>query len=184
MLNIIKLYWLLKTSLCFRLFGPYGVSHCVERMPHFLIIYFLIKYGAKVGTGCNIERGIVLHRPNPIIPFKNLTIGDRVYIGHETILDLTSKITIDSNSALGARCQIWTHTGDWTLDRKDEKEFIEPVTIGKSVILYSGVIVSPGVNIGNFARVAAGSVVNKDIKESEFWGGIPAKFIKIRTFNI
>jgi len=181
-LKIIYIHWCIKTTFYFALFGSHGVSNCIEIMPYPFIIKFLRKYGASIGESCNIERGLILHRPDPSKPFKNLKLGNNIYIGHKLLIDLTDEVHIKDYSAFGANIQIWTHTGDWTFDRTDENEKIEPVTIGKAVIVYSGVIIGQNVHIGDYARVGAGSVVTKNIPEKTFVAGIPAKEINKRKF--
>ena len=64
-----------------------------------------------------------------------------------------------------------------------ESHVFKKVTIGDNVILYSNVVVSPGVTIGNNAIVLAGAVVNKDIPENAVYGGVPAKFIRTKTIQ-
>lgn len=182
LLKIIKYIYFFKAKCFFWLYGPYGVCDLIKTVPYPFIQPLLIKYGAKIGKNCVIDTSLQLHRPDRHLPFKNLTIGDSVYIGHNTIIDLTTEVEIDSYTALGAFCQIWTHTGDWTYNKDDEKEKINPVNIGKACIIYSGSIISQGVSIGNYVRVGAGSVVLKNINEYEFVAGIPAKLIKIRRF--
>jgi len=181
-INFYYFFWLIKCQYHYWLWGPYGVSHCIEVCPHPFIVKILRKYGASIGNNCNIERGLILHRPDKDLPFKNLTIGENVYIGHNMLIDLTKEVKIGDYTAFGANCQIWTHTGNWTFDRSDEKEKRHSVIIGKSVIIYSGVIISEGTNIGDYARAGAGSVVLKNINELEFHAGIPAELVTKRNF--
>ena len=54
----------------------------------------------------------------------------------------------------------------------------KPIHIGKRVWIGSGVIILPGVTIGDNAVIAAGSVVSKDVEADAIYGGNPAKFIK------
>lgn len=56
--------------------------------------------------------------------------------------------------------------------------FFKKVNIGDNVILYSNVVISPGVTIGDNAVVYAGAIVNRDIPENTVYGGVPAKYIK------
>ena len=174
------LYFILKCEFFFLTQMGAGLSYVIENLPPRFIIPILKKYGASIGKNCQIDTGIIIHRVKTKQDFAKLIIGDKVYIGHRMVLDITEPITIGSYSAFGANCQIWTHTGDWTLDRSNEKDKTNPVTIGKSVIFYSACIISQGTIVGDFARVGAGSVVIKSIPEKEFWVGAPAKFIKKR----
>lgn len=54
--------------------------------------------------------------------------------------------------------------------------------IGNDVWIGQNVIIMSGINIGNGACIAAGSVVTKDVKDFEIVGGNPARLIRIR-FN-
>ena len=51
---------------------------------------------------------------------------------------------------------------------------------GKAVIFYSACVISQGVNVGDYTRVLAGSVVTNDIESKCVAGGIPAKIIRKR----
>jgi acetyltransferase-like isoleucine patch superfamily enzyme len=54
------------------------------------------------------------------------------------------------------------------------------VTIANDVWIGANCIILPGVNIGEGAVVAAGSVVTKNVEPFSIVAGIPAKFIKQR----
>ena len=53
------------------------------------------------------------------------------------------------------------------------------VTIKKNAWLGMNVTVCPGVTIGEYAVVAAGAVVTKDVPDFAVVGGVPAKVIKM-----
>lgn len=55
------------------------------------------------------------------------------------------------------------------------------VKVGDDVWLGAGVTVLPGARIGNGAVIAAGAVVRGDIPPGEIWGGVPARFIRMRN---
>ncbi|SCB08684.1 DapH/DapD/GlmU-related protein [Rhizobium hainanense] len=61
-------------------------------------------------------------------------------------------------------------------DRRKEDRAV----IGNDVWIGHGVIVLPGVKVGNGAVLAAGAVVTKDVQPYTIVGGIPAKFIRER----
>ncbi len=54
------------------------------------------------------------------------------------------------------------------------------VTIGNDVWIGGCTVISRGVNIGDGAVIAAGSVVTKDVPSYAIVGGVPAKLIKYR----
>lgn len=55
---------------------------------------------------------------------------------------------------------------------------VRQITIGNDVYVGFNVTVLGGVNIGNGAVIATGSVVTKDVPPHTIYGGIPAEFIK------
>lgn len=54
------------------------------------------------------------------------------------------------------------------------------VKLGDDVWVGAGVTILPGARIGNGAVIAAGAVVRGDIPPGEIWGGVPARFIRMR----
>ncbi|WP_445776043.1 CatB-related O-acetyltransferase [Shewanella sp.] len=56
----------------------------------------------------------------------------------------------------------------------------ETVTIGNDVWIGLNVIILDGVNIGNGAVIAAGSIVTKDVENYAIVAGVPAKTIRYR----
>ncbi|MDK4701209.1 DapH/DapD/GlmU-related protein [Rhizobium sp. CNPSo 4062] len=61
-------------------------------------------------------------------------------------------------------------------DRRKEDRAV----IGNDVWIGHGVIVLPGVKVGDGAVLAAGAVITKDVQPYTVVGGIPAKFIRER----
>lgn len=178
---ILKKYWLLKCSIQFWIYGSYGVCNQLKKAPYPFIQPILVKYGAKVGKRCVIDTGLTIHRPSKIKPFINLEIHDDVYLGHDNLFDLSSKITIMNDVAIGARCQFWTHTGDFKevlRNPADYKEKIKPVIIEEGTIIYSNVLISAGIVVGQKSRIGAGSVIIRDTESGYFYGGVPAKKVK------
>jgi acetyltransferase-like isoleucine patch superfamily enzyme len=172
--------WNIKCRYSLWLHGPYGLSKVIEKMPFRFIVKYLRKYGANIGENCRFERGLNIHRPLGKKPFENLTIGNMVYMGHNTLIDLSKKVEIKDKAIIASRCQIWTHASHYTYQNPESPGYIEllgDVTIDEFAILYSNVLITHGTTIGKFARIGANSLVNNSIPEGQFWGGVPAKFI-------
>lgn len=180
LLFVEDLGWAIRCKYNLWLHGPYGLAKVVEKLPFRFIVKYLRRYGAIIGDNCRFERGINLHRPFGQQPFENLQIGDNVYLGHNTLIDLTRRVTIGNDVIIASGCQIWTHASDYTGDGGDKRynERTGEVAVGRATIIYSGVIVSSGVNIGTNARIGANSLVNKDVPDSVFAGGVPAAELK------
>lgn len=65
-----------------------------------------------------------------------------------------------------------------------EREYrSSPVKIGKNVWLGEGVIVMPGVEIGDGCVIGAHSIVNKSIPANCIAVGAPAKVVKVYSFE-
>lgn len=172
--------WNIKCHYNFWLHGPYGLSKVLEKMPFRFLIKYLKKYGAKIGENCRLERGLNIHRPIGEKPFENLKIGNNVYLGHNTLMDLSRKITIKDRVIIASRCQIWTHAsyyGGNTIENHNYSENYGEVIIGEGALIYSNVVLTHGVIVGKFSRIGANSLVNRSIPNEQFWGGVPAKII-------
>ena len=83
------------------------------------------------------------------------------------------------HTLIGPNCQLLTpdHPHDY-LERRKTIETGKPIRIGDDCWLGGGVIVCPGVTIGNRVIVGAGSVVTHDIPDDVVVAGNPAKIIK------
>ena len=178
--NIGFIYFVLKCEYFYLTQMGQGLSYVIENMPPRYIISILRKYGVEIGENCQIDSGLTIHRIKKKQDVKKLNIGNRVYIGHNMIFDLSTNIIIENDCGFGANCQIWTHVGDYTYDYTDYCDKTNPVTVKSGVVVYSGSIISQGITIGEYARVLAGSVVTRDIEAKSVIGGIPAKIIKMR----
>lgn len=170
--------WGLKCIYNLWLHGPYGLAKTIEKMPFKFLVKYLRKYGANIGQNCRFERGLNIHRPFGKKPFENLVIGNNVYLGHNTLIDLSEKVTIGNGVIIASRCQIWTHASYYDTSDSLNPEYHEhkgSVTIGDCSIIYSNVLVVHGVRIGKLARIGANSLVNRNVRDEVFVGGSPTR---------
>lgn len=63
-------------------------------------------------------------------------------------------------------------------DKRQRRQYFEPIVIEKNVWIGSGAIILPGVTIGEGSVVAAGAVVTKNVPRSRLVGEVPARIIK------
>ena len=93
-----------------------------------------------------------------------------------------SNISIGKDCLIAASCYLVdnVHGTDLGSLIREQPMFTAPIVIGNDVWLGTGVVITKGVNIGDGAVVAAGSVVTKDIPPNTIFGGVPAKFIRRR----
>ena len=97
-------------------------------------------------------------------------------------------ISIDEGTILAHEVQIFSR--NHLYDAEDlqsvpyDTRFVEkPVTIGKCVWIGANSLVLPGVDIGDGAVIAAGSVVTKNVPKGAVVGGNPAKILKYRNLE-
>ena len=102
------------------------------------------------------------------------------FINHDSIIECHDSIYIGERAAIGERVIIRDSHGHAVL-REDFKK-IEPIHIGNHVWIGTNCIILPGVNIGDNAIIAAGSVVNRDVPANTMVAGAPARIIR-RNIN-
>ncbi|MDQ0801490.1 sugar O-acetyltransferase [Arthrobacter sp. SLBN-112] len=109
----------------------------------------------------------------------NISIGDGTFINYNlTALDVAS-ISIGKDCQIGPNVQLLTPTHPVAAGpRRDKLEAAKPIVIGDNVWLGAGVIVLPGVTIGEDSVVGAGSVVTHDIPAGVVALGVPAKPVR------
>jgi maltose O-acetyltransferase len=110
---------------------------------------------------------------------KNIAIGAGTFINYDcTFLDC-NRITIGRQVQIAPRVQIYTATHP--LDaaaRRAGLEFALPVVIEDGAWLGGGVIVCPGVTIGENTVVGAGSVVTRDLPGGVLAVGNPCRVLR------
>ena len=88
-------------------------------------------------------------------------------------------VTIGDDVQMGPNVQLLTPTHPVEPGlRRDRWEAAEPIVIGNNVWLGGGVIVCPGVTIGENTVVGAGAVVVKDLPANVIAVGNPARVIR------
>lgn len=109
----------------------------------------------------------------------NIHIGNNTYVNSGlTALDV-GKIIIGDDCLIGPNVQLLTPTHPIEITaRKDKVEGSQPITLGNNVWLGGGVIVCPGVTIGDDTVVGAGAVVTKDLPAGVVAVGNPARVIR------
>ena len=129
---------------------------------------------AEIGEGCYIEPplhanfgGHHVHFGNWVYANYNLTLVDdtHIYVGDDTMIG--PNVTIATAG----------HPIHPELRRKG-LQFNMPVHIGKNCWLGAGVLIMPGVTIGDNSVIGAGSVVTKDIPANVVAVGNPCRVLR------
>ena len=108
---------------------------------------------------------------------KNINIGKNVFINSGCRFQDQGGILIGDGTLIGHNVVITTLNHNFESELRSGMK-PAPVIIGKNVWIGASVTVVPGVNIGDNAIIAAGSVVIKDVEANTVVGGVPAKLIK------
>ncbi len=117
----------------------------------------------------------------PFLELKNVfyrmigvKIGKDVSVSLGAVFDIffPELIEIGNNTIIGYNATILAH--EFLIDELRKGK----IRIGNNVLIGAKSVILPGVSIGDNARVSACSLVNKDVSENSFVGGVPAKEIK------
>lgn len=129
---------------------------------------------AEIGTGCYIEppfhanhAGAHVHFGNNVYANFNLTMVDdtHIYVGDCTMFGPNVTVATAGHPILPEL-------------REKAYQFNMPVHIGRNCWLGAGVIVLPGITIGDNTVVGAGSVVTKDLPANVVAVGNPCRVLR------
>lgn len=127
----------------------------------------------------NAGEGLHVNQPLHVDYGCNIRLGRNVFINFNfTVLD-EALVTIGNHVFIGPNVSIYTACHPLDPDeRRDGREWAEPVTIGNDVWIGGGATILPGVIIGDGAVVGAGSVVTRNVPPRTAVAGNPARIIK------
>lgn len=133
----------------------------------------LNKMFADIGEGCYVEAPFYSNWGGRHVHF-----GKHVYANYSLYLVDDTHIYVGDYTQFGPNVQLITaaHPKDHEL-RKKGYQYNLPVRIGSNCWLGAGVMVLPGVTIGDNVIIGAGSIVTKDIPSNVIAYGIPCRVI-------
>lgn len=128
---------------------------------------------ASVGEGVEI-------RPPFFCDYgSQIRIGARTFANFNLVALDVAPITIGEDVQIGPNVQLLTPTHPIEPEpRRAKIEGAKPIAIGDNVWLGGGVIVCPGVTIGENTVVGAGSVVVRDLPANVVAVGNPARIVR------
>ena len=129
---------------------------------------------AEIGENCYIEPPLHSNWGG-----KHVHFGKNVYANFGLTLVDDTHIYVGDGTMFGPNCVIATagHPIDPVL-RERQLQYNIPVHIGKNCWLGAGVLVMPGVTIGDNTVIDAGSVVTKDIPANVIAVGNPCRVLR------
>lgn len=132
----------------------------------------------EIGAGSLIREGAILQSYGG-----KITIGDKSAINPYCILQGNGGITIGNSTLIAANVAIFSANhvfSDPSKQIQTQGETTKGVRIGNDVWVGAGSIILDGVDIGDGAVVAAGTVVNVNVPAYAVVAGVPAKVVKHR----
>ncbi len=108
-----------------------------------------------------------------------IRVGRGVFANYGLVALDVAAIEIGDDTQIGPNVQLLTPTHPLDPElRRAKWEAAEPITIGANVWLGGGVIVLPGVTIGDDTVVGAGAVVSRDLPAGVVAVGNPARVVR------
>lgn len=157
--------------LCLEKLYDYNATRPLEGEKRFELLKEMF---AEIGEDCYIEPPLHANWGGHHVHF-----GKRVYANFNLTLVDDSHIYVGDYTMIGPNVTITT-AGHPILPELREKnyQYNMPVHIGKNCWLGAGVVILPGVTIGDNTVIGAGSIVTKDIPANVVAVGNPCKVLR------
>lgn len=111
----------------------------------------------------------------------NIIVGKNFYANFNCVILDVNRVEIGDNVMFAPNVQVYTagHPIDVKGRVEEGVEFGLPIKIGHNVWIGGGVIICPGITIGDNSVIGAGAVVTKDVPPNVVAAGNPCKVIKL-----
>jgi len=104
-------------------------------------------------------------------------LGHNCWVGQETILNATARLTCGNNVRIGTRSQLWTHVASGEVLEGCTLMGADPLVLEDNVWIVGGAVVSPNVTVANSTVVMVGSVLTRSTEARHCYAGVPARDI-------
>ena len=122
-------------------------------------------YGCRIGDGTRIGAFVEVQ--------ENVVIGERVRVQSHSFI--CSGTVIESDVFIGHNVNFINDRYPTVQGAMDGDWKLEPVTVRRKASIGTGAVILCGVEIGEEARVGAGSVVTNNVPPRTVFIGVPAK---------
>ena len=140
-----------------------------------------IRKGLRVLVKNLPEHELLLRYPGiKITGHENIRIGERVSIASNVTLHASSPIVIGNDTMIGTGAILTTSTHSYKNNPMWKEQIARPIDIGENVWIGANAIILPGLKIGNYSVIGAGSVITRHVPEKAIVAGNPARIIKYR----
>lgn len=129
---------------------------------------------------CSLGENSKFYGPITILNPQHISVGDGVTFNHGvTVVAKNETIIIGDRVRISVGAKIiGTGLNTELISGESRQHVSAPIHIANDVWIGANSVITSGVSIGEGAIIAAGSVVNKDVKAMTVVGGVPAKVIK------
>ena len=123
-----------------------------------------LRKGARIGANCVLGKGVFVDA--------GVVIGDRVKIQNH--VSVYHGVTLEDDVFVGPSA-VFTNDRHprafepWSIEKAD------PTLIRRGASICAGACIRCGVTVGEYAMVAMGAVLTKDVGDYELWLGNPAR---------
>jgi acetyltransferase-like isoleucine patch superfamily enzyme len=121
----------------------------------------------KIGDDCTIHA--------PVWIGNNVLIGNRVKI--QAFAFIPEGVTLEDDVFIGPHVTFLN-------DKLPPSTTWEPTFVRAGASIGGGSTILPGVTIGEYALIGAGSVVTKDVPAKEMWAGNPASLLRKSDYRV
>lgn len=124
--------------------------------------YTVILAGAEIGESCNICSHCFIEN--------DVKVGNNVTL--KFYVELCDGVTLEDSVFVAPHVSFTNDTNP-----RSKKTLVTPIRtlVKKAASIGANVAIAPGVTIGEYAFIAPGAVINKDVPPFTFWAGVPAK---------
>jgi maltose O-acetyltransferase len=148
-------------------FNQTGVDDAAERRGLLLGLLGQLGEGSEIKPPLRCDYGY------------RIRVGARTFVNYGLVALDVASIEIGDDVQIGPNVQLLTPTHPLEPDARRAKwEAAEPIAIEGNVWLGGGVIVLPGVTIGENTVVGAGSIVTRDLPPNVVAAGNPARVVR------
>ncbi len=130
------------------------------------------------GFGCQITGTPMIHPSAKVYAPWRLTLSDRSVLAEKAELYNLGHIKLGPRVVIAQQAYLCGGSHDFT--QTHQPLTTADIEVGHDVFIGMRALVLPGVHIGNWCIVGAGSVVTKDVPDHSVAAGNPAKVIKPR----
>ena len=123
----------------------------------------------------NLGENTTVSAPLLGVSFEHVKVGNNVYINGNCLMMARGGIIIEDDVMLAANVQLISNNHD---EYNRQILTCQEVKIKKGAWIGAGASIMPGVTIGKYAIVGAGSIVTKDVPDYTVVVGVPARKIK------